>query len=339
LRSQKAALANNVDSDLAVKAYIESLLFESEVAFDTDVAESAVSQNASPELGAIAPTPIHTLDPNQSSVNNLEERAEVDTLADIDFDNDSLTAEAAKNNPFLKQLEAAQRRGRAKMGAAVSGSKVDNRPAWGRENFRCLAFNVSGLKLAVPVQFVDSMQPLDLISVATSSSETSLSKGETSLSKGEASLLKGEASSSKGEASLLKCAASSSKGEASLLKGEASSSNPLILGQMKLDRGEDAQPFCAVLDTARLVMPERYDNGMQESYRYILTLKNCDWSIAVDSIGGEIGLTPQNVRWRSEHTRREWLAGTVVDKMCALIDIDLLNRQMMADAILMESDE
>jgi hypothetical protein len=318
LRSQKAALANNVDSDLAVKAYIESLLFESEVAFDTDVAESAVSQNASPELGAIAPTPIHTLDPNQSSVNNLEERAEVDALADIDFDNDSLTAEAAKNNPFLKQLEAAQRRGRAKMGAAVSGSKVDNRPAWGRENFRCLAFNVSGLKLAVPVQFVDSMQPLDLISVATSSSETSLSKGETSLSKGEASLLKGEASSS---------------------KGEASSSNPLILGQMKLDRGEDAQPFCAVLDTARLVMPERYDNGMQESYRYILTLKNCDWSIAVDSIGGEIGLTPQNVRWRSEHTRREWLAGTVVDKMCALIDIDLLNRQMMADAILMESDE
>jgi purine-binding chemotaxis protein CheW len=160
-----------------------------------------------------------------------------------------------------------------------------------------LAFNVSGLKLAVPVQFVDSMQPLDLISVATSSSETSLSKGE------------------------------------------ASSSNPLILGQMKVDRGEDAQPFCAVLDTARLVMPERYDNGMQESYRYILTLKNCDWSIAVDSIGGEIGLTPQNVRWRSEHTRREWLAGTVVDKMCALIDIDLLNRQMMADAILMESDE
>jgi hypothetical protein len=318
LRSQKAALANNVDSDLAVKAYIESLLFESEVAFDTDVAESAVSQNASPELGAIAPTPIHTLDPNQSSVNNLEERAEVDALADIDFDNDSLTAEAAKNNPFLKQLEAAQRRGRAKMGAAVSGSKVDNRPAWGRENFRCLAFNVSGLKLAVPVQFVDSMQPLDLISVATSSSETSLSKGETSLSKGEASLLKGEASSS---------------------KGEASSSNPLILGQMKVDRGEDAQPFCAVLDTARLVMPERYDNGMQESYRYILTLKNCDWSIAVDSIGGEIGLTPQNVRWRSEHTRREWLAGTVVDKMCALIDIDLLNRQMMADAILMESDE
>lgn len=311
MRSQKAALANNVDSDLAVKAYIESLLFESEVAFDTDVAESAVSQNASPELGAIAPTPIHTLDPNQSSVNNLEERAEVDTLADIDFDNDSLTAEAAKNNPFLKQLEAAQRRGRAKMGAAVSGSKVDNRPAWGRENFRCLAFNVSGLKLAVPVQFVDSMQPLDLISVATSSSETSLSKGE-------ASLLKGEASSS---------------------KGEASSSNPLILGQMKVDRGEDAQPFCAVLDTARLVMPERYDNGMQESYRYILTLKNCDWSIAVDSIGGEIGLTPQNVRWRSEHTRREWLAGTVVDKMCALIDIDLLNRQMMADAILMESDE
>ena len=289
MRPQEIALPTHVDSDLAVRAYIESLLFESDmppaaVADDASVdsASDAVSDSEAPSSSAplVEPTSIHG--------------ADIDALSDMDFDNDSASLEAARNNPFLKQLEAAQRRGRAKLGvdangSKVGGSKVDNRPAWGRENFRCLAFNVSGLKLAVPVQFIDGMQPLDLIAATPP-------------------------------------------------LGEASASNALILGQMKVDRDAEDQSFCAVLDTARLVMPERYDNGMKESYRYILTLKNCDWSIAVDSIGGEIGLSPQNVRWRSEHTRREWLAGTVVDKMCALIDIDLLNRQMLADAILVESD-
>ena len=295
MRPQEIALPTHVDSDLAVRAYIESLLFESDMppaavaddasvdsASDADSVSVSVSDSEAPSNSAplVEPTSIHG--------------ADIDALSDMDFDNDSASLEAARNNPFLKQLEAAQRRGRAKLGvdangSKLGGSKVDNRPAWGRENFRCLAFNVSGLKLAVPVQFIDGMQPLDLIAATPP-------------------------------------------------LGEASASNALILGQMKVDRDAEDQSFCAVLDTARLVMPERYDNGMKESYRYILTLKNCDWSIAVDSIGGEIGLSPQNVRWRSEHTRREWLAGTVVDKMCALIDIDLLNRQMLADAILVESD-
>ena len=295
MRPQETALPSNVDSDLAVQAYIESLLFETEMALaavddaalDTDL-DKELSPNSPVEpSSSVEPTSIHSSDAVQASA-DASLVTEADELSEIDFDNDSVAAEAAKNNPFLKQLEAAQRRGRAKMGAAAGGTKVDNRPAWGRENFRCLAFNVSGLKLAVPVQFIDGMQPLDLMPVTPS------------------------------------------------LGG--SEPNALVLGKMKVDLGEDAQSFCSVLDTARLVMPERYDNGMKDAYRYVLTLKNCDWSIAVDSIGGEIGLTPQNVRWRSEHTRREWLAGTVVDKMCALIDIDLLNRQMMADSILLESD-
>ena len=297
MRPQEIALPTQVDSDLAVRAYIESLLFESDMS-PAAVADDAAVDSASDAVSVSVSVSISDSDMPSNSAPLVEPTsihgAEVDALSDMDFDNDSASVEAARSNPFLKQLEAAQRRGSAKLGvdangSKVGGSKVDNRPAWGREHFRCLAFNVSGLKLAVPVQFIDGMQPLDLIAATPS-------------------------------------------------LGDASTSNALILGQMKVDRDAEDQSFCTVLDTARLVMPERYDSGMKESYRYILTLKNCDWSIAVDSIGGEIGLSPQNVRWRSEHTRREWLAGTVVDKMCALIDIDLLNRQMMADAILMESD-
>ena len=54
--------------------------------------------------------------------------------------------------------------------------------------------------------------------------------------------------------------------------------------------------------------------------------------------GGGIRLAAKQIRGRSAHTRREWLAGTVVDKMCALIDIDVLDRQMLANTVLQETD-
>lgn len=289
MRPQQSTLQNNVDSDLAVQAYIESLLFESDIAVNS--ADANTAQHAKP-------APDDTL----AASDQVDAAGDL-ALDAIDLDAEEATLDVAQNNPFLKQLEAAQRRGRSQVAAATAAVKVDNRPAWGRENFRCLAFNVSGLKLAVPVQFIDGMQPLDLLTSPASAAESALNTDSITQ-------------------------------EDSIVQG------PLALGQMKLDRGESESKaglmLCTVLDTARLVMPERYDNAMKASYRYVLTLKGCDWSIAVDSIGGEIGLSPQNVRWRSEHTRREWLAGTVVDKMCALIDIDLLNRQLMADAILMD---
>ena len=193
MRPQEIALPSNVDSDLAVKAYIESLLFDADVAFGAAVDGSSDGQDASAAT-SINPSPINTvsipsalgaddLSADASHVSaNADVDAKVDALSDIDFDggldngldgdlDDGLdsqaAAEATKNNPFLKQLEAAQRRGRAKSAAGVGGEKVDNRPVWGRENFRCLAFNVAGLKLAVPVQFIDGMQPLDLVAVTS----------------------------------------------------------------------------------------------------------------------------------------------------------------------------
>jgi len=83
-------------------------------------------------------------------------------------------------------------------------------------------------------------------------------------------------------------------------------------------------------------MPERYQPDMIENYRYVLVIPGCNWGLAVDSVGGVLDLQPEQVRWRSVHTRREWLAGTVVDKMCALIDVEALNRHFLADEILLE---
>ena len=119
---------------------------------------------------------------------------------------------------------------------------------------------------------------------------------------------------------------------------ENDSVNGIVLGTALIPEADQNLVAMPVLNTAKVVMPERYDVSMTESYRHVLTFHHCAWALAIDVSGGEIQLSSKQIRWRSAHTRREWLAGTVVDKMCALIDIDVLDRQMLANTVLQETD-
>ncbi len=83
-----------------------------------------------------------------------------------------------------------------------------------------------------------------------------------------------------------------------------------------------------VVDTARLVMPERYRPELVEGYRYVIGLHGFDWGLAVDDVANAMTLEPDAVRWRSERSKRPWLAGTVVAQMCALLDVAALERGM-----------
>lgn len=78
------------------------------------------------------------------------------------------------------------------------------------------------------------------------------------------------------------------------------------------------------VDTARLVMPERYSEAMSANYAYVVTINGVDWGLAVDDVSSAIPLDPDQVRWRGERSKRPWLAGTVVDHMCALLDVSQL---------------
>jgi purine-binding chemotaxis protein CheW len=78
------------------------------------------------------------------------------------------------------------------------------------------------------------------------------------------------------------------------------------------------------VNTAKIVMPERYQATMDDNYRYVITINDVDWGLAVDSVASAITLEPEDVRWRSERGKRPWLAGTVVDHMCALLDVSQL---------------
>lgn len=78
------------------------------------------------------------------------------------------------------------------------------------------------------------------------------------------------------------------------------------------------------VNTAKVVMPERYTDNMKERYAYVITINGVEWGLAVDTVSNAITLDPSDVRWRGERSKRPWLAGTVVDHMCALLDVSQL---------------
>lgn len=79
-----------------------------------------------------------------------------------------------------------------------------------------------------------------------------------------------------------------------------------------------------VIDTARLVLPEdklaRLTQQPAERLTRIVFIDDGRWGLACDQVDEVITLTEEQVRWRSSRTKRRWLAGTVVEHMCAIID-------------------
>ena len=85
------------------------------------------------------------------------------------------------------------------------------------------------------------------------------------------------------------------------------------------------------VNTAKIVMPERYTDKMIDDFAYVLSINGVDWGLAVDSVANAVTLQPEDVRWRSERSKRPWLAGTVVDHMCALLDVSQLAAMFLGE--------
>lgn len=86
------------------------------------------------------------------------------------------------------------------------------------------------------------------------------------------------------------------------------------------------------VDTAKWVMPKQYHDKVIEGYKFIIRLGDSDWGVACDSVEQAIQLRPDQVKWRTERSKRSWLSGTVIDHMCALLDADMLNFLLQQDA-------
>ncbi len=79
-----------------------------------------------------------------------------------------------------------------------------------------------------------------------------------------------------------------------------------------------------VLDTARWVMPERYNDDCRDGLQYVISVQGYEWGLTVHQVSRSIRLDPNAVKWRGQRTQRPWLAGTVIEHMCALLDVEVL---------------
>jgi purine-binding chemotaxis protein CheW len=79
-----------------------------------------------------------------------------------------------------------------------------------------------------------------------------------------------------------------------------------------------------VIDTAQLVLPQerlqRLDPDPQTRLQRIVFIGEGRWGLACDAVSEVISLSEEQVRWRTSRTKRRWLAGTVIEHMCALLD-------------------
>ena len=79
-----------------------------------------------------------------------------------------------------------------------------------------------------------------------------------------------------------------------------------------------------VLDTARWVLADRYREEFREGLQYVISVEGFEWGLAVHQVNRSIRLDPSEVKWRGERSQRPWLAGTVIEHMCALLDVRAL---------------
>ena len=88
-----------------------------------------------------------------------------------------------------------------------------------------------------------------------------------------------------------------------------------------------------VLDTARWVMPDRYRDDFQQGLQYVISVQGYEWGLAVHQVSRSLRLDPSEIKWRSQRGSRPWLAGTVIEHMCALLDVAALAELIASGAV------
>lgn len=89
-----------------------------------------------------------------------------------------------------------------------------------------------------------------------------------------------------------------------------------------------------VVDTALIVLPEKQQGGggllpPEQRLNNVVLVDDGRWGLACDSIGEVITLEPGEVRWRTSKGKLKWLAGTVLEHLCVLLEVDSLIRLLI----------
>lgn len=82
---------------------------------------------------------------------------------------------------------------------------------------------------------------------------------------------------------------------------------------------------CHVIDLARVIAPALADRAAPT---VAIALVGGHWILACDALGEEIALASGDVRWRERASDRPWLAGTALERRCAVLDVVGLSGQL-----------
>ena len=104
-------------------------------------------------------------------------------------------------------------------------------------------------------------------------------------------------------------------------------SSSLLIGRIDY-RGAQSP----VVDTARFVLPQDraalLDDNFGDRADHLVIIDGGRWALACSHIGEVVDLEPGDVKWRSQAGKRLWLAGTLLARRCALLDVDELSREL-----------
>ncbi len=84
-------------------------------------------------------------------------------------------------------------------------------------------------------------------------------------------------------------------------------------------QGEDMK--LTLVDTAVLMMPERAVSLKDAGFSFFIQLDRSPWALACQEICDTQTLNYDAIKWRGDTSKRPWLAGTVIEEMCALVDV------------------
>ncbi len=85
-----------------------------------------------------------------------------------------------------------------------------------------------------------------------------------------------------------------------------------------------------LVDIAKLIVPDKYrsqagentpDVNMTEDHRRVVLIDDGRWGLVCNSTSRVMRISEDDVNWRDDTRKRPWLAGTIREHLCALMDV------------------
>ncbi len=78
-----------------------------------------------------------------------------------------------------------------------------------------------------------------------------------------------------------------------------------------------------VVDSVKLLMPDEFaeEPATRERGSHILVIGDGRWGLACDSLAKPVLLHRDEVQWSGQNPERAWAIGTVIERLCVLLDV------------------